>query len=183
VTDVATRYSTVADHFLSHLRSCAKDRWTAASPCPDWTARDVARHVVENHRRLLASLAGTDPVPVEEGEDLVEAFRQATEEVRESLVDAERATQKIKGFGGREAPFEELVAGIITADTLVHTWDFARACGEDERLDPDAAQRAYEFLVPLGEAMRGTGRFGPAIDAPPDADVQTRLLAFSGRSV
>ena len=29
--------------------------------------------------------------------------------------------------------------------------------------------------------MRGSGQFGPRVEVPADADVQTRLLAFIGR--
>jgi hypothetical protein len=33
----------------------------------------------------------------------------------------------------------------------------------------------------MGDAMRGPGAFGPELEAPEDADEQTRLLAFLGR--
>ena len=33
----------------------------------------------------------------------------------------------------------------------------------------------------MDEMMRTPGGFGPKIDPPPGADVQTRLLAFTGR--
>ena len=31
------------------------------------------------------------------------------------------------------------------------------------------------------EALRASGEYGPKVDVPPDADPQTRLLAFLGR--
>jgi len=33
-----------------------------------------------------------------------------------------------------------------------------------------------------GDAMRGPGAMGPALDPPPDADAQVRLLAHLGRT-
>ena len=33
------------------------------------------------------------------------------------------------------------------------------------------------------QAMRRAGMFGPAIEAPADADEQTRMLGFAGRAV
>ena len=34
----------------------------------------------------------------------------------------------------------------------------------------------------MDEMMRGSGAFGPKVEAPPGADEQTRLLAFLGRA-
>jgi hypothetical protein len=38
-----------------------------------------------------------------------------------------------------------------------------------------------EFLTPIDEAIRRPGGFAPKIEAPPGADVPTRLLSFAGR--
>jgi len=65
----------------------------------------------------------------------------------------------------------------------VHSWDIARATGQDERLDPAGVAYAFEMLRPNDEALRGPGSFGPKIEPPPDADEQTRFLCFLGRRV
>ena len=74
-----------------------------------------------------------------------------------------------------------------TPDVLIHTWDLARAAGLDERLDPDEVHRmlaGIETMPPeVDEAMRGSGHYGPRVEVAADADEQTRLLAFMGRSV
>lgn len=38
-----------------------------------------------------------------------------------------------------------------------------------------------EGMQPLDEVLRSSGQFGPKVEVPADADVQTRLLAFIGR--
>jgi uncharacterized protein (TIGR03086 family) len=81
-----------------------------------------------------------------------------------------------------EQPFESLVGRLLCTDTLIHTWDLARATGQDESLDPGAVAKAIEFLAPIDDAIRRPGGFGPKIDSPPDAGNQTRLLNFTGRS-
>jgi uncharacterized protein (TIGR03086 family) len=76
---------------------------------------------------------------------------------------------------------EELVAMTGLMDLLVHTWDLARATGQDERLPPD---EVHDFLVgiePWDAALRASGQYGPRVAVPDDADEQTRLLAFTGR--
>lgn len=59
--------------------------------------------------------------------------------------------------------------------------DLARATGQDDQLDVDAAIKALEFLVPIDEAIRRPGGFGPKLVAPSYADAQTQLPAFAGR--
>lgn len=79
--------------------------------------------------------------------------------------------------------FETLVGRLLCADTLVHTWDLARATAQDEHLDAEAGTKALEFLRSVGEAIRGPGGFGPEITPSPGADTQTVLLNFGGRAI
>jgi uncharacterized protein (TIGR03086 family) len=81
--------------------------------------------------------------------------------------------------------FEDAVAMICTPDVLVHTWDLARATGLDEQLDAEEVHRqvvGVEAIDPaVDDAMRSSGHYGPRVRVAPDADEQTRLLAFMGR--
>ncbi len=63
----------------------------------------------------------------------------------------------------------------------MHTWDLARATGQDETLDPDKCAELLAGMVPYEEAMRSSGQYGPRVEVSDDADVQTRMLAFIGR--
>jgi uncharacterized protein (TIGR03086 family) len=131
---------------------------------------------------VLASLDGSDPALVSGEDDLIAAWPRATIAVRDALQDPALAGTTVGGMFG-EQPFETLVGRLLCADTLIHTWDLARATGQDESLDPNAVAKAIEFLSPLDDAIRRPGGFGPKIDPPPDADVQTRLLSFAGRRI
>lgn len=81
----------------------------------------------------------------------------------------------------REQPFSSLV-GLLCADTLIHTWDLARATGQDERLDAAAVADALGFLTPIDDAIRRPGGFGSKIEPPPGADEQTTFINFAGRA-
>ncbi|HLH28365.1 MAG TPA: hypothetical protein VKW77_05585, partial [Acidimicrobiales bacterium] len=105
----------------------------------------------------------------------------ATERVRAYLDDPERASSVVSGGPFGDQPFESLVGRLLCADTLIHTWDLARATGQDERLDLEGVAKAMEFLEPIDDAIRRPGGFAARIPAPPDADPQTRLLNFGGR--
>jgi hypothetical protein len=39
-----------------------------------------------------------------------------------------------------------------------------------------------EGMLPMDAVLRSSGHYGPAVEVPADADVQTRLIAFTGRT-
>jgi uncharacterized protein (TIGR03086 family) len=182
MSEVSERYGIVADQFAGHVGGVPPQSWTARSPCPDWTAEDVVVHVINTHRKVLASLDESEPHVAEPGEDLGASFAGATQAVRAALADPEQASRTIAGMFG-EQPFESLVGRLLCTDTLIHTWDLARATGQDESLDPVSVAKALEFLTPIDEAIRRPGGFSPKIHPSPGADEQTRLLNFAGRTV
>jgi uncharacterized protein (TIGR03086 family) len=71
---------------------------------------------------------------------------------------------------------------IYTGDVFLHRWDLARATGQDETLDAHKCAAMLEGMLPLDEVLRASGQYGPRVDVPDDADVQTKLLAFVGRT-
>ena len=182
MSEIAQRYKTIADGFTARVEGLAPDQWSSPTPCTEWTVRDLVVHVVETHWRMIALVDGTDPLRADVDGDLARQWRAARDAVTEALGDPARATKVVRGLFG-EQPFEELVSGLLCGDTLIHTWDLARATGQDERLDPGAVAACAAFLAPLDERMRSPGGFGPKITPAPDADEQTRLLNFCGRVV
>ena len=136
MSEVSDRYARVARGFSARLEGCPPDKLDGPSPCQQWTGRDVANHVVQVHRRVLAALDGSDAREPEVDEDLLLAFGEVSEAVSAALVDPARATKTVAGIFG-EQQLEQLVGRLLCADTLVHTWDLARANAQDDRLDAD----------------------------------------------
>ena len=77
---------------------------------------------------------------------------------------------------------EQAIAMIYTNDVFLHRWDLARATGQDERLDADRCAEMFEGMLPMDEMLRQSGQYGPRVRVPDDADAQTQLLAFIGRT-
>jgi uncharacterized protein (TIGR03086 family) len=180
MTEIAQRYERIADAFTARVDAVPPGSWGAQSPCTDWTARDVVKHVVDTTRLFLTRLNGGDPTPPDTGEDVVASWRVESDAVKAALADPDKAGAKIKGLTG-PTPFEDMIGTVLCADTLLHTWDLARATGQYDTLDPAAVESALAFLTPNDEQLRAPGGMGPKIEPPEDADEQTRLLCFTGR--
>lgn len=180
-SEVSERYGRIATGFGTRLEGVDLEQWSKPTPCTEWTVRDLVGHVVQTHWRVLGSLAEAEPVELDAEGDMLAQRRSASAAVAESVGDPDRASRTVKGMFG-EQPFESLVGRLLCADTLLHTWDLARATGQDEVLDSDAVSKSMAFLTPIDEAIRRPGGFAPKIDPPPGTDDQTRLLNFCGRA-
>jgi uncharacterized protein (TIGR03086 family) len=181
VSEVTERYAVVADGFTDRVAGMSPHLWEASSPCVAWKARDVVAHVVDTHNRVLASLDQSEPAIAGPDDDLPQLWATATASLKAALRDQVTAQQTIGGMFGEQS-FESLVGRLLCADTLLHTWDLARATGQDDALDPDAVAKALEFLAPIDDALRRPGGFAAKIQPAAGADAQTRLLNFSGRA-
>jgi uncharacterized protein (TIGR03086 family) len=181
VSEVADRYEVIAAGFTARVAGVPPDRWAAPSPCPGWTASDVVAHVTDAHHRVLAMLGRSQPVLVAGGDDAAARWTAATEAMLAAVSDQQQSPMAIGTMFG-DMPFEWLVNRLICADTLIHTWDLARATGQDERLEATAVAKVTELLTPSDETIRRPGGFGPKIEPAPEADAQTRLLNFCGRA-
>jgi uncharacterized protein (TIGR03086 family) len=169
-------YTRVADGF-DRVLSGVTD-WQATTPCPDWDARTLAAHVVDVHHMFLARLDGSEPTTLGADADVPAAWQETRRQLEKALAD--QGDQPVDHFGGK-APFSEAVTTVVCADTLLHTWDLARASDQDDTLDLAAVSKAHAFLAPNGDMMRAPGGFGPEVTVPAEASAQDRLLAFTGR--
>jgi uncharacterized protein (TIGR03086 family) len=180
MSEAIDRYELVAAGFDQRVRVVPADKWTAQSPCEDWTARDVVAHVVRNHRSMAAAATGSEAEELSDDEDPGRAWSDAYERIRTLSKDPDVLAKPVNGPAG-PLPLEEALGSLVSMDTHIHTWDLARAVGGDERLDPDVVRFSWAILEPMDAMLRRPGVFGPKLDPPIDADEQTRLLYFLGR--
>ena len=180
MSEISDRYRRLSDAFAAKVAQVAPDAWDDATPCADWTARDLVGHVVQTQGMFLG-FVGNEPGAIPDvGVDPSGAWDAARARMQAELDDAERAGAEFDGFFGRST-LEAAVDRFLCFDLVVHGWDLARATGLDESIDPADVARVQAGAEAFGDAMRGPRAFGPAIEPPPGADAQTRLLAFLGR--
>jgi uncharacterized protein (TIGR03086 family) len=180
MADIQDTYRQVSGGFDAAVQATSTDRWGAQSPCEEWKARDVVAHVVAGHRSVIAGARGGESKPLGADEDPKQAWADVHRTMEEITGDQAVLAKEIDGPTGK-MPVGQIIGQFVTMDLLVHTWDLARAVGADERLDEDAVRHSYEVLKPMDDMIRQPKVFGPKLDPPPGADVQTEFLYFLGR--
>jgi uncharacterized protein (TIGR03086 family) len=183
MTSAAAEHRIVAGAFTERVRGVATGAWDDQAPCEGWVARDVVRHLVEWFPAFLRDGAGVDlPQGPSADDDPVAAWTVHSDGVQALLDDPTTAGRVLVNPHIGEIPLDQAVDRFYTSDVFLHTWDLARATGQDERLDPARCAVLLEGMLPLDEVLRQSGHYGPRVEVGDDADVQTRLLAFIGRN-
>lgn len=179
----AAEHRAIAAEFTRRVRGVAPDAWDDPAPCAGWVARDVVRHLVEWLPGFLRAGAG---VALPEGpsvdDDPVAAWLVHSGGVQALLDDPATAATVLTNEHVGTLPLDQAVSSFYTTDVFLHTWDLARATGQDERLDPDRCADLLAGMLSMDDALRASGHYGPRVEVPDDADPQTRLLAFIGRT-
>ena len=134
-SDPAEFHRWVAGDFTARVQGTTD--WDAPAPVAGWTARDVVRHLVEWFPGFLASGAGVtlEPGPSVD-EDPVGAWQAHTDQVQALLEDPATEQRVLSNPHTGELPLGPAVSQFYTADVFMHTWDLARATGQDDTLDP-----------------------------------------------
>jgi uncharacterized protein (TIGR03086 family) len=177
------RFTYLADGFGARVAATPADAWNNTSPCEGWLARDVVKHVVNNFRGITATLEGGEPTPMADDDDPPTAWVSSYGAIKQALAAPGALDKTLAGPMGMQMPASQIIGRFVSTDVLVHTWDLARATGGDETLDADAVAAAYSGLKPMDAMIRVPGVFGPKVEAPEGADVQTEFLCFLGRTV
>jgi uncharacterized protein (TIGR03086 family) len=178
----AQEFREIGGRFGDVVAGVRADQWDDPSPVEEWAARDVVRHLVEWFPPFLA--AGSD-VHLPDGpsvdDDPAGAWDHLQREVQAILDDPSSADRVLSNRHIGDVALPQAVSQFFTGDVFMHTWDLARATGQDDTLDPEVCAAMLAGMEPIEDVMRSSGQYGARVDVPDDADVQTRLLGFIGR--
>ena len=185
--EVAARYRRRADAFEATVAAVPDADWSRPSPCADWDARDVVRHIVDMHAVMLHPY-GRSPRPAPSvDEDPLGALRAARADVQAVLDDPVLADQQTQSPAG-PVRGADMVDQVVSSDLVLHRWDLARATGQDDTIDAGELERMWPGLEQIPDVMRVPGAFGPGVvvfgpvvEVPPDAPLQDRALGLLGR--
>jgi uncharacterized protein (TIGR03086 family) len=191
MSEVADRYRRHADAFERKLAAVRPGQWSNQSPCAAWDARGVVDHVVVMHGVMLRPVdRELSPAPLV-ADDPLRAFEAARADVEAVLDDRELAGRECDTPNGRMT-VEQQIDEVISDDLVLHGWDFARATGQDDTMDPDDVERLWAITTAIPAALmekyRTPGAFGPGVEVygpevkiAAEAPLQDRLLGLIGR--
>lgn len=168
------------------VRRVPDDAWDAASPCDEWNARQVLGHVMWGLDAIAAGASGEAPPGERDeadvaGERPLEHWSAALDRVLTAL-DQQGVLQTKAQTPFGEMPIDDML-GFFFGDPLMHTWDIAVAVGVEHGIPDELAEHSMVMLGAAGDALRGPGRLGAEVEAPPGTDAATRMAAFGGRAV
>ena len=179
----ADEHRRVAGAFTVTVEGVAPDAWErpgAGRRLGRPRRRASPRRVVPRVPRRRDGI--TLPAGPSVDDDPVGAWRTQTDAVQALLDDPTTAEREHDLPHIGRMSLGQATDMIYTGDVFLHRWDLARATGQDETLDPDKCAAMLDGMLPMDEVLRQSGQYGPRVDVPDDADVQTKLLAFIGRT-
>jgi uncharacterized protein (TIGR03086 family) len=169
------------------------DEMTAPTPCDDWTVAALLDHLMALSyaftqaagKRIDAS--GTEgPPPPPSAQHLSRHWRSRLPVLLEDLSTAWKDPLAWTGTavtGGATMP-ATAVGTIAMNELIMHSWDLARATGQDYAADPRTLEVLVEFLA-QSQSRDGDGDaagfVGPPIPADPEETVLEQALSLTGR--
>lgn len=183
--DARELFTRCLDRATRTFRQLTPDDYKKPTPDTEWNAKVLAGHMLYELSWIPDLLAGKTiaavgnkydgdllgDTPVENWE---EAAALAKGEVK--LADLQGKAHVSYGKVSNEDYLRQ-----VSGDLLIHSWDLAAALGLDRALDPEAVRAVYEGMLPVAPSLSESGLFKPSLSVSPDADVQTKLLALTGR--
>ena len=173
----AARHEAVAGEFARLVEQTID--WAAPAPVDGWTAREVVDHLVTWFPGFLAAGGVELPPGPSTSDDPVAAWHHHTAGVQD-LIDErgdEEFTHPYVGPGQLAGTIDRF----YTSDVFMHSWDLARATGQESRLDEEFAGQLLAGMQPIEQVLRDSGQYGPAVPVSEDAPAVDRLMGFVGR--
>jgi uncharacterized protein (TIGR03086 family) len=162
---------------------------TGPTPCPDWSVGALLDHLMSlsyaftQAARKRSDAPGTsDGPPVPSAQHLSRHWRSRLPVLLEELSTAWKDRSAWTGTsqaGGVTMPAAEL--GTVAMNELImHSWDLAKATGQEYAADPRTLQMLIDFLS-RGPAEGTPGLFGPVVATDSDDPLIERAVALAGR--
>jgi uncharacterized protein (TIGR03086 family) len=172
------------DHTGEVVHRVTAEQLTRATPCTEWDVRALLTHLINVVDRCTSAVTNSE-VPSVDAIDLaqlVAAYDAAATRAKEAWRTPGVLDRDLNTSWGVSAA--RTVCRLNLADTLVHSWDLARAIGvATDGWDDELADAALAFMHEMMKPeFRGGPGFGPEVTVAADATVYERLAAFAGRT-
>ncbi|MFI5268282.1 MAG: TIGR03086 family metal-binding protein [Chloroflexota bacterium] len=183
VLDALDRAAVVTSTVVNGIRA---DQLSAQTPCTEWDVRSLMSHMagVCNFFAAVASREPADrPQPgLAEGASRDDAVNKVATAARPAA-DSWRKPGALDGacqLPPGEMP-RQMAVGINLIDLYGHTWDLAKATGQQLPEDPELVSAVWSFAQQIVPGTRQRGAFAAEITVGAEASEMDRLVGFLGR--
>ena len=155
------------------------------TPCQGWTVAALLVHLMgvsaafAQAARKLTGVPGTDgPPPQPRAADLPTYWRSRMPVLIEELAAAWRDPMAWTGtsqVGGVPMPAATIGAFGMN-ELVVHSWDLAKATGQDYAADPRILEALVELL-----SQGPSGLFGPVVEYEDEGSLLDQVVSLAGR--
>jgi uncharacterized protein (TIGR03086 family) len=186
MTDIAQLHRRALDATHKIVAGIQPDQRTLPTPDEGWDVRALLNHIVSGNLWAVELTAGQT---IDEVGDRLDGDMLGDDPLGAYDASAQAAAAAFEEAGALDAQCAvsygpvpgSVYAGHRFIDVLIHGWDLAIATGQDATLDSALVAACLAVVEPQAGLMQASGSYGSHVDAPADADPQTRLLALLGR--
>ena len=176
----AAHYRRLAIAFGDTVEGLNADEWEKQSPCEQWSARDVLKHVLDSEVDVVNKVGLSIDRSVEPNHDPVGAWREVRDAMQAILDDPAKSELTYESFGA-PTTLAKTVSRFLFFDLIVHRWDIARAAGGDVKIASEDVDSSHDFLDAMGQMFYDYGASSPALPISEGASPQDKLLGRAGR--
>jgi uncharacterized protein (TIGR03086 family) len=184
--DIAELHRRSVQVFDGLVHRIGAGSWGDATPCSEWTVRDLVNHLTNENLWAEALFGGRAIAEVGDafdgdvlGDDPVASWERAARGALARMGEPgamDRPVELSRGpVPGRDYAVE------LFADHVMHSWDLAKGVGVDDAIDPELVAAAKEWFAGVEDAYRSVGSIAERPPIPAAADDQTVFLAMTGR--
>lgn len=159
------------------LRGLTQEDRVKLTPCADFTAHELAEHLLGSLVQLGGMAGATLTVPADGSlEDKVSVLAgQAIDAWRSVDLDG-----TVPGPRDSQVP-AMFLASILPLELLLHGWDLAQASGQQLNVSDEVVSYVHELTRGVITQGRGSS-FADEITPAADADALDRFAAYAGRA-
>lgn len=191
---IIERFTMASTEFGWRLRAVRPEQWSWPTPCTEWNVRQLVNHMTRgnlSYAHLLHGGGNADFLRMRDvdalGTDPFGAYNESVALCASAFCQPGALDRMLDHPLGKITGAQSLA--VRTTDSVIHTWDLARAIGAAETLNAELLtwidQHMDDIYADLPEtpvAADTTHRFFAAPPGEPGPTAQDRVLHRMGRS-
>jgi uncharacterized protein (TIGR03086 family) len=184
----AAFYAKGLDSARKFIEGMGDVNMNAPTPCSEWNVRELIQHVLYGTVWIEDIFEGKTVEGVGNkydgdliGDNPLSAYDDAVKRAKRAIAGP-LAMEQVCHLRGGDVSGADYLTSMFT-DTLVHSWDLAKATCQDPALDAEMIAICYDLVKKHEERFRANHAFGEGRVADPgeEAGDQARMLAILGR--